>query len=117
MTQTLAVNENNDLYIGQDGNIVLFSAAEAVLQACEQAAKTVMGEMIFQDQDGLPDFQTIWRGGSPNLNQYESSLRESLLSVQDVTNIESLTVSISNHILSYAAVINTIYGQIISNGI
>jgi hypothetical protein len=117
MTQTLAVNSDNDLYIGEDGNIAIFSGAQAVLQACEQAAKTIAGEMIFQDQDGIPDFQTIWRGGSPNLNQYETALREAILSVQDVTNIESLSVSISNHTLFYNAVINTIYGAVIANGV
>jgi hypothetical protein len=110
MPTTFAGNENNDLYIGPDGNLAIFTGIEAVLNNCATAAKAQLGEMIFAVDQGIPNFQTIWVG-NPNIPQFESALRTTLLGVDGVIEILDLDVQISNNILTYIAVINTIYGR------
>lgn len=116
MTKMIAVNDQNDLYIGPDGNLALVFDIEAVKQACEHAVKAILNEMIYNSNNGVPYFETIWRlGGSPNLSQYEAAVRATILAVDGVTGIQELDISINNNQLSYSATINTIYGQVLSN--
>jgi len=113
----IATNQNNDIFIGQDGNISMIFGIDAVLQACEHAAKAQLGEMIFLDDQGVPNFQTIWRGGNPNISQFDSALRSVILAVDGVVGIESLDIKVDKNQLTYSITINTIYGQVISNGV
>lgn len=117
MPQMIATNENNDIFLDQNGNISVIFGIDAVLQACEHAAKAQLGEMIFFDNQGIPNFQTIWRGGKPNISQYDSALRSAILAVDGVVGIESLDIRTENNALIYRITINTIYGQVISNGV
>lgn len=111
MTTTISVNESNDIFIGNDGNISTSSGIDAVMQACEQAAKTQLGEMIFQTTQGIPNFETIWSSDRSAIPEFESALRSTLLAVQDVGYIKSLDIKFDDGKLIYMAVINTIYGE------
>jgi hypothetical protein len=111
MTKTISVNKLNDIFIGDDGNISVSYGIDAVTQACEQAVKTQMGEMIFQTTQGIPNFETIWSSGRSAIPEFESALRSTILSVQDVSYIKSLDINFSEGNLTYMAVINTIYGE------
>lgn len=115
MTVSLAVDENNDLYTGADGSLATCIALQAVLQNCEHAVKTQLGEMIYAVDAGVPNFTTVWNG-SPNKTQFEAFLRRTILAVQDVTEIQELSSAASNHVMSYRAVIKTIYGLGAING-
>lgn len=115
MTKTFATNNNNDLFIGNDGNLAIVNGQQAVLQACATAAKAQLGEMIYATNRGLPNFQTVWVG-SPNLAQFEAALRQTLLSVNGVTEITDLSTSVTNNTLFYTATIKTIYGMGTLNG-
>lgn len=107
MVKTFATNENNDLYIGNDGSLVIVTGLEAVLQACATAVKAQRGEMIYQTNLGVPNFQAAWDGGTPNLAQYEAALYQTFLSVSGVTAVQSLTVTANAGTLSYTAIIET----------
>jgi len=113
--QTLAVNAQNDIFIGEDGNISLIFNLQGTLQACAQATKTLLGEMIFQANQGLPNFQLIWKG-VPNLQQYEAAVRATILAVDGVQEIVSFTYSLADNKLTYTATILTIYGTGVVNG-
>lgn len=113
--QTLAVDANNDIYLGEDGNIALIFDLQGTLQACAHAAKTILGEMIFQANQGLPNFQLIWVG-VPNTQQYEAAVRATLLEVAGVQEIVSFTYNLTDNNLTYTAVIKTIYGTGTVNG-
>lgn len=115
MTKTFAVDENNDLYIGNDGNLAIVTGKEAVLQACASAAKAQLGEMLYAVNSGIPNFQTVWVG-APNIQQFEAALRKTLLSVNGVREIKSLVTSLNNDQLQYSAVISTIFGTGAING-
>lgn len=112
---TFAANENNDMYIGPDGNLAVVYGLEAVLQICECVVKAIKGEMIFNTDLGLPDFQTVWNG-VPKIAQYEAALLKALQNVNGVQRVSNLTVTVQNNKLSYVAVIQTIYGEGNLNG-
>lgn len=116
MTRTLAVTSNNDIYIGADGSLAVATARDAVLQACQQAAQTQLGEMILAVDQGLPNFEAVWNG-APNVGQWEAYLRRNLVAVPDVVGVESVTIDATGGSLTYTATIATIYGPgVISNG-
>lgn len=120
MTQTIAANVNNnipgvapgDIYLDEQGNIAVVYNQEAVLQACAQAAQTVLGEMIYNTTTGIPFFEAVWIG-VPNIQQYAASLRSAFLNVGGgglVTEVVSLITSQNGDVLYYSAIIRTIYG-------
>jgi hypothetical protein len=109
MIKTLAVNENNDIYIGDDGNLAIAEGIDAVKILCAQAVKVLRDEMVLHVDKGMPNFQLIWNG-APNIAQYEALLRKTLLNVQGVVKVSELSVNYENNILKYTANIETIYG-------
>lgn len=115
MSRVLAVDANNDLYIGPDGAMVTADGLTAVMQAAQQAAQTMLGEMIYAVDEGLPNFDVIWNG-SPNVAQFEAALRRALLAVDNVTGMPSISTAIAAGTLSYRATIQTIYGPGVLNG-
>jgi hypothetical protein len=106
---TLSVNDNNDIYLDSKGNIALVYDRDAVLQQCAQQAKTLLGEMIYQTDQGIPYFQAVWVG-VPNLTLFTAYLRAALLSVSNVVDVVSLITSQDNNTLLYSAIIRTTYG-------
>jgi hypothetical protein len=114
--QCFAVNSNNDMYIGEDGNLAIVFNLEGTLQACAHAAKTILGEMVFSVNQGLPNFQLVWVG-VPNLPQYEAAVRVAILAVDGVVEIVSFLMDISDNTLKYTITIRTIYGVgVVTNG-
>lgn len=109
MLNTIAVNDNNDIYLNNDNNLYIAYNLQAALQGCEQAAKTLLGEMVLNINQGIPYFQTIWVG-VPNIQQYNSALRTAFFSVDGVIEVVSLITTQQSNTLSYTAIIRTIYG-------
>lgn len=115
----------NDLFIGDDGNLVLAGITEdnsdqlqAVLYACQNAAQTLLGECIFNTPRGLPNFQLIWTG-VPNIPLWEAALINILSTTPGVSSVESVvfqratdtnSYGKSNDILIYTATIITLFG-------
>lgn len=118
--QTFAVNADNDLYIDDQGNLAIVYDIDAVLQACKQAALTLLGEMVLQTTQGIPYETAIWSGVT-NIPAFEGALRSSWLAIQGVTGITKLTTIIGPYTipgtilpitaLSYSATITTIFGS------
>jgi hypothetical protein len=106
---TLATNSNRDLYL-TNNQLTVYSGLQALIQICEQKASTMLEEMIYAMDDGMPNFQVVWVG-SPNLRQFEAYLRAALLSVTGVNEITNLIVAVRNNTLYYTATIKTIYGE------
>lgn len=116
--QTLSANVNsnipgvafNDLYLDADGNISISFDLQAALQACAQAAQTLLGEMVFNVNQGIPYFQTVWVG-VPNIQQFNAALRAAFLAVPNVVEVISLVTSQINDTLTYSAIIRTSFGS------
>lgn len=115
MTQTFAADANNDLYIDGDGLLAIKTGIYAVLENCAHAVKAMRGEMVLAVDSGMPNFQVLWVGAA-NIPQYEAALRSTILAVQGVQSIESLTIQARNNVLEYVATIKTIYGEGAING-
>lgn len=115
MGRTIAVDANNDLFIGADGLLSLVDGLTATLQAAQQAAQTQLGEMLYAVDQGIPNFEAVWNG-APNLAQFEAYLRRAISAVDGVTGIQGLTVTARNNTLTYVATIQTIYGPGVLNG-
>lgn len=115
--QTLSTNVNNnipevafnDLYLNSDGNISVSYDLQAVLEGCAQAAQTLLDELIFNINQGIPYFQTLWIG-VPNIQQFNAALRTAFLNVPNVIEVISLITSQVDNQLNYSAVIQTAYG-------
>lgn len=116
MITTFAVDENNDIFLDENGNVAMLVGMPAVLQLCDHAAKTILGEMVLAVNEGVPYFQTVWKDGEPNIAAFEAALRKTLIAVEGVENVSQLQISITSDILTYVAVIVNIYGTGNLNG-
>lgn len=115
MTVTFGCNENNDLSLGDDGNIIVLAGENAVATACANVSKARLGEEVLSINGGLPFFQAVFNG-TPNLAVYEQYLRNAILTVPGVVRITDLTLSVSVGVLSYKATIESQYGTVFLEG-
>jgi hypothetical protein len=115
LSTTLAVNAGNDIYRDAAGNIALASGVVALMQNAQQAAQTLLGELIYATDQGLPNFQTIWNG-APNVPLWTEYLRRTLQGVNGVTKVQSLTVTRVQDEIKYSTVLETVYGLVELNG-
>lgn len=110
-TLSLAVDENNDIYLDANGNIALVYDLEAVRQDCDHAAKTLLGDLIFNQDLGIPYLQTVFTPPI-NLTQFEAALRDNLLGVNSaITQVLSVSINQNGDVLNYVAQIASIYGE------
>lgn len=110
MTRVFGVDENNDLVIGPDGNLTIERDLEAVLQSAQQHAQAQYGEMILAVDEGVANFDTIWKRAT-NVIQFEAFVRQAILDTPGVTEIRDFNVTVQNNTASYIATIVTIYGE------
>jgi hypothetical protein len=115
MVQTFTTNDNNDIFIDASGNLSISSGIIAVEQACATAAKAQLNEMIYAFNQGVANFETIWRNVA-NVAQFEASVRAALLSVAGVTGVSDFSAVVQDNQISYSATIQTIYGPGNVNG-
>lgn len=106
--RTLTVDKNNDLVL-KAGKVDVSFDLIATQQACEQAVKAMIGEMVLNVDEGMPNFEVIWNG-NPNVAQFEAFVRSRLLDVEGVTDIISLSSNLINDKVVYNAEIQTVYG-------
>jgi hypothetical protein len=112
---TLGINEKNDLFLNDLGNTETKTEIDAVLQNCQTAVQMIFKEAIYKQNDGTPAFETIWNG-NPNFQQTEASIRQTILSVEGVTNISSYDFTSNENIFRYNVNIETIYGSTFLEG-
>lgn len=124
LTISANVNNNiagvafNDMYLTQQGDISMSTDLQAVLEECAQAARTLLGECIYDTTIGIPYQQVVWVG-VPNISQFTAALRAAFLNVVGVTEVISIIAEQTNNLsisqqsasmLSFTAIIQTIYG-------
>lgn len=112
--KTFATSPTNDLLIS-GRSMSLVSGVYAVLSVCEHAAKAILGEMVFAQEQGMPYFQTVWVG-HPTTAPFEAAFRERILQIEGVTGIEELTTAQTGDTMTYSARITTVYGTGTING-
>ena len=110
MIKTFAVNAAGRIYLDNSGNLAVLEGLPAVIQICKNAVRTIKGEQAFNTKAGMPTFQAVWQVGIPNIPQFQAALRNAILGVEGVTAANVIQTSISSGVLSYTALITTIYG-------
>ena len=106
--RTFGVDGNNDLFI-TGRNLTIVTDRQAVLEVCEHVAKTILGEMVFAKNQGMPYFETVFVGG-PSTAPFEAAFRTRILQVSGVVSIQSLQTEQVGDAMVYQAEIQTIYG-------
>lgn len=105
---TLKVDDNNDLFVAQNGSMVLLTGLDAVIQDSEHYSKSQKGEMYFQTQLGVDAFGAVFE--NVNLMEFKQSLLENIERVPDVTAVPKLNVSKLGNTVEYTAEIQTPFG-------
>lgn len=116
MITTFAIDDNNDITLGADGNVAIFKGVRAIEALCDAAAQTLLGEMVLQVDQGLPNFQVVWKPGQPNVAQFQAALRIALQNIEGVIGVPEIKTSTTDGTLAYTAKINNIYGTVTING-
>lgn len=104
---SIALNANNDIYIGPDGNLAFVTGVNAVQQDCVCAMQAQLGEMFLEPTSGMPNFDDVWQ--QKNIPKWTAIGRATLVSVPGVTKVESFIVTQNGNQLNYVATIQTEY--------
>lgn len=110
-----AVTEQNDIYIGSNGNFAGAFGIEAVANVCRHCAQAILGEMVLATSQGMPYFPAIWNG-TPSTKAFEAAFRSRITSVRHVIAITSLDIVLVGEVMQYSATIQTDYGEVSING-
>ena len=100
--KTFLSERNGSFALGTDGSLQVIGGGLATLQTSAQFARTRRGEMIHAMDQGIPFFSTVFNS-SPNVIQFEASLRERLLEVPSVDAVVELDVQQIDDELTYTA--------------
>ena len=113
--KTIAINENNDIYLTPSGNLALKQDLEAMGDIFVNKSQTVRGELQFDTTKGIDFYNTIFNSPSePEL--FQSELTEQLENTAETDRIYSYSSSINDGVYLYTADIITSYGNITLNG-
>ncbi|MCC8381098.1 hypothetical protein [Xenorhabdus sp. PB30.3] len=112
---TFAVDANNDLVLGDDGNLSLCKNAQAVRNLCVHYARALRGEMLHKVDKGLPYWKTVF-GRQADIPMFEAAFRERMHEVVGVEEVVSFEATIADNSLRYLATIRSIYGSFTFNG-
>lgn len=104
-----AVDKNNDLYLAPNGQLAVNTELAALMQTCEHALQSLLGEMVFSSGRGLPYMETVW-SSAPNPRLFENAARHTLRGIQGVLAVASFTCEARENTLFYQAVIRSVYG-------
>ena len=110
MLMLFAENENRDPFIDPEtGDMAIVTGAAAVAQLSKSRVEAQRNEMKYANNEGMPMFLTAFNQLNPS--QFEAAARTIILATTDVTGIESFTMSSVDGVLSYTAVITTVYDE------
>ena len=85
----LALDENGDLYIGDDGDLKII---DSVRQALQIKLRWIKGEWVFNTAIGTPYLDEIFVK-NPNRAIIEKAIRDQILSVEGIIGINSINLS------------------------
>jgi len=103
------VDGNRDLVLNSRNNISMNRDLDACLQSCENAVMMILGEDIYNSNEGLPNFELIWNG-SPNIPQYKASIISAIKKINNVIDAFNFNYVESNNELTYTITISTTFG-------
>ncbi len=108
---TLQTDGNNDLFLPDGRNLTLLTGASACVQNILQKTQLRYSEDIYDQTNGVQYFETVFTPQT-DYDAARKSLIDNILTVPDVTGIDSLTITINGNEFDYVAQVATIYGQL-----
>ena len=110
-TSTIQTNELNDIFLPDGKNISILRNDKALTQTIRHAGLMRKGEDIFDVDNGVDYFGTIF---TPvvDYDAARQSIAAAILKKPDVINIESLDVTIDGDEFQYEAKVLTTYGVV-----
>lgn len=113
--QTISINENNDIYIDASGNLALTVDINALADISKNKALTTLGEPQFNQQDGIPYFETIFTD-TPKIDLFQAALINSIENTENIERVSNFNYTQNNGVFSYTLTEQTTFGEIQLNG-
>lgn len=113
--KTIAINENNDIYLTPSGNISIKANIEALGDILVNKTQTNRGELQFDEEKGIDFLNTIFNSPA-EIEFFESELINQIEDTDNVQNVYNFESETKNGIYSYKADIITDFGNITLNG-
>lgn len=113
--KTMNVNNSNDIYLDSKGNIAISSKEDALGNIIKNSVQTVLGELIFDKDLGVPYFDSFL-SKNPDWELFRYYIIAAIERVEEVNRVYSFDYSTEDEKFSYEASISTIYGDIKING-
>lgn len=112
--QTIAINENNDIYIDDSGNLAIKKDLPALGDIYINKIQTLKNELLYSDK-GIDYFNTIFANPTyPDL--FQNELQNEIVNTESTISIDSFESKQENDIYKYVAKIQTEYGELYING-
>lgn len=113
--KTIAINENNDIYLDNSGNLAIKTDLDAMGDICVNKSQTVQGELLFNQEKGIDFFNTIFSSPTyPDL--FQNEVISQLEDTESVNTVNNFKGEASDGIYSYTTKIQTDFGQVVLNG-
>lgn len=109
--------KNNELHLGEDGQIAVFTEKKAYAQTVTNAIRTVFGEVPSNTLLGIPYFDTVFLSHDKILlwkAQVEKRIQE--FDFVDAVSEFNATVDYERRVLTYSLVVTTDEGNVRISG-
>lgn len=109
--------KNNELHLGEDGQIAVFTEKDAYAQTVTNAIRTVFGEVPSNTSLGIPYFDTVFMSHDKILlwkAQVEKRIQE--FEFVDAVSEFNATVDYGTRVLTYSLVVTTDEGNVRISG-
>lgn len=106
--------KNNELHLGEDGQIAVFTEKKAYAEILENAMRTILGEVQSNTSIGIPYFESAFSSPT-DLQNWRNAVQERIRSFDFVDSIQSFITNLDyqNRILSYELRVTTDEGTVI----
>ena len=113
--ETIATNQDNDIYLDVYNNIAISSDLLAVANVCKNAVLTRYNELLYNKGVGVPYLETIFTD-KPNISAFQVAIMETLKNVKNVIKVKNFTYEVNNGLLKYSVNITTKFCEVNING-
>lgn len=107
---TIGINDTNDIYLDNSGNISLKSDILAIQDIALNNVRTLYGEVPFNVSAGIPYFDVLFVA-HPNIELFKQYVTEEIEKIDGVIEITEFETEIKDGVLHYELTILTKYGE------
>ena len=95
--KTLAINENNDIFLDASGSLAFSQGKQACADIATNKTRTLYGEVPLSAQSGIPFFDVVFNKFDPKL--FEQFLRQTLMEVPGAEKVTQYEYDVSGGLL------------------